>query len=370
MLRNIDPVNRVIIMLDKETFQYLGYSMDTGNYLWTTAVPEGISDFAYFDSTHGSVFCTVANGVLYNSGFGGVLYAYDTKNGNLLWTYGNGGEGNSTFSGLQTPWGNYPQFISNTADDKVFLFSGEHSPNTPLYKGLRVRAINATTGEEIWTLLGSMGYPPRQWYPVADGFIVYHNMYDGQLYCIGKGPSALTVEAPMTVATLGQSIVIRGTVTDIASGTTQDDQAARFPNGVPCVSDAAQSSWMEYVYMQKPRPTNATGVPVNLNVVDANGNYRQIGTVTSDSEGFYSFNWKPDIEGKYTVYATFEGSNSYWPSRAVTAFAVDPAPETATPQPTAAPSMADMILLPGIAAIIIAIIVIGAMIMLMLRKRP
>jgi hypothetical protein len=127
---------------------------------------------------------------------------------------------------------------------------------------------------------------------------------------------------------------------------------------------------MEYVYMQKPRPTNATGVPIVLNVVDANGNYRQIGTVTSDSEGFYSFNWKPDIEGKYTVYATFEGSNSYWPSRAVTAFAVDPAPETATPQPTLAPSMADMILLPGIAAIIIAIVVIGAMIMLMLRKRP
>jgi hypothetical protein len=369
MLRAIDPVNRVIIMLDKETFQYLGYSMDTGNYMWTTAVPEGISDFAYFDSTHGSVFCTVADGRLYNSGFGGVLYAYDTKNGNLLWTYGNGGEGNSTFSGLQTPWGNYPQFISNTADGKVFLFSGEHSPNTPLYKGLRVRAVNATTGEEIWTLLGSMGYPPRQWYPVADGFIVYHNMYDGQLYCIGKGPSALTVEAPMTAATLGQSIVIRGSVTDIAAGTKQDDQAARFPNGVPVVSDASQGAWMEYIYMQKPKPTNATGVQVTLNVVDSNGNYRTIGTTTT-TDGFFSYNWQPDIPGQYTVYATFGGSESYWPSSAMTSFAVDPAAATPTPQPTQAPTMADLYFVPGIVGVIIAIIIVGAVIILMLRKRP
>jgi hypothetical protein len=371
MLRAIDPVNRVIIMLDKETFQYLGYSMDTGNYMWTTAVPEDISDFAYFDSTHGSVFCTVANGTLFNSGFGGVLYAFDTKNGELLWTYGNGGEGNSTFSGLQTPWGNYPQFISNTADGKVFLFSGEHSPNTPLYKGLQVRAINATTGEEIWTLEGSMGYPPRQWYPVADGFIVYHNMYDGQLYCVGKGPSATTVEAPMTAATLGQSLVIRGTITDIASGTTQTDQAARFPNGVPCVSDKSQGDWMEYVYMQKPRPTNTTGVPVVISVVDANNNYRIIGTATSNADGFYSLNWKPDIDGQYTVYASFEGSNSYWPSHAVTAFAVDPAPETPTPQPTQAPSMADLYFLPLSVGTILAVLVVGALLLVvMLRKRP
>ncbi|MCW4002539.1 MAG: PQQ-binding-like beta-propeller repeat protein [Candidatus Bathyarchaeota archaeon] len=370
MLRAVDPVNRVIIMLDKETFQYLGYSMDTGNYMWTTAVPAGISDFAYFDSTHGSVFCTVDHGVLYNSGFGGVLYAYDTKDGKLLWTYGNGGEGNSTFSGFQTPWGNYPQFISNTADGKVFLFSGEHSPNTPLYKGLRVRAVNATTGEEIWTLLGSMGYPPRQWYPVADGFIAYHNMYDGQIYCIGKGPSAVTVDVPMTAAALGQSVVIRGTVTDIAAGTKQTQQAARFPNGVPAVSDESQGEWMEYVYMQKPRPTNVTGVPIVISVLDANNNYREIGTVTSDADGFYSLSWKPDIEGKYTVYASFGGSESYWPSHAVTAFTVDPAPPTPAPTQPVQTSMADIYLVPGIAAIIVAIAIVGAMIMLMLRKRP
>jgi len=369
MLRAIDPVNRVIIMLDKETFEFLGYNLDTGEYMWTTTVPEDMSDFAYFDSTHGSVFCTVADGRLYNSGFGGVLYAYDTKNGNLLWTYGNGGEGNSTFGGLQTPWGNYPQFISNTADDKVFLFSGEHSPNTPLYKGLRVSAVNATTGEELWTLLGSMGYPPRQWYPVADGFIVYHNMYDGQLYSIGKGPSALTVEAPMTAATLGQSIVIRGTVTDIASGTTQNEQAARFPNGVPCVSDESQAEWMEYVYMQKPKPTNTTGIPISIDVIDSNGNYRNIGITTSDDRGMFTYTWRPDIEGSYKVIATFAGSESYYPSNAETSFAVDPIPATATPQPTPQTSMADLYFLPMSIATILAVVVIGVALAGLLLKK-
>ncbi|MGD6805997.1 MAG: hypothetical protein ACQCN4_03460, partial [Candidatus Bathyarchaeia archaeon] len=74
--------------------------------------------------------------------------------------------------------------------------------------------------------------------------------------------------------------------------------------------------------------------------------------------------------GKYTVYVTFDGSESYWPSTATTAFAVDPAPATPTPEPTKEPSIADMYFLPGIAAIIVVIVIIGAAIMLMLRKHP
>jgi hypothetical protein len=175
----------------------------------------------------------------------------------------------------------------------------------------------------------------------------------------------------MASITLGQSLVVRGTVTDIAAGTKQYDQAARFPNGVPAVSDASMGEWMEYVYMQKPRPTNVTGVTVELNVVDANGNYRSIGTTTTDADGFYSLNWKPDIEGKYTVYASFGGSESYWPSHAVTAFAVDPAPATPTPQPTQPPSMADLYFVPSIVGVIVAIIAVGAVLaLLLLKKRP
>ena len=105
-------------------------------------------------------------------------------------------------------------------------------------------------------------------------------------------------------------------------------------------------------------------------MVDSNNNYREIGNTTTNSNGFFAFNWKPDIEGQYTVYASFAGSKSYWPSNAETSFVVDEA--AATPAPTAAPaeSVADMYFVPAVAGIIVAIIIVGAVLALMLRKRP
>jgi hypothetical protein len=81
-------------------------------------------------------------------------------------------------------------------------------------------------------------------------------------------------------------------------------------------------------------------------------------------------NWIPDIEGKYTVYASFAGSESYWPSHAVTAFNVDPAPSTPTPQPTQQPSMADLYFVPAIAGLFVFVAIIGVLIIIVLRKRP
>jgi hypothetical protein len=205
---------------------------------------------------------------------------------------------------------------------------------------------------------------------VADGILTYWNNYDQSVYAVGKGPSEMTTYISQDVVPMGSSVLIKGTVMDISAGTKQKEQAARFPNGVPAISDASQSEWMEYIYMQKPRPSSATGVDITLSVVDTNGNYRTIGQTISDADGFFSFNWKPDIDGKYTVYASFGGSESYWPSHAVTAFAVDPAATTPTAAPTTAPSMADTYLLPGIVSIIIAIAIVGLVIVLMLRKKP
>jgi hypothetical protein len=164
----------------------------------------------------------------------------------------------------------------------------------------------------------------------------------------------------MHAITKGSSVVIRGTITDISAGTKQDEQAARFPNGIPCVADDSMKEWMEYVYMQKPRPADVTGVSVKVSVLDSNNNFYEIGTAVSDN-GFFSLNWLPEVEGEFTVYAEFEGSESYWPSRAMTAFAVDPAPPT--PPPTDVPqlSMADMYFVPAVAGIIVAIAIVGAL---------
>jgi len=124
---------------------------------------------------------------------------------------------------------------------------------------------------------------------------------------------------------------------------------------------------MLYVYKNFERPLNATGVPIELSVVDSNGNYRSIGRVTSDADGYFSFNWKPDIEGAYTLYASFAGSKAYWPSHAVSSFVVDPAAATPSPQPLVAQQPIEMYFAASTIAIIITIVLVG---LLTLRKRP
>jgi hypothetical protein len=196
------------------------------------------------------------------------------------------------------------------------------------------------------------------------------NTYDMQIYAIGKGPSSTTVEAPMTGVNVGSSLIIRGTVTDVSPGTQQIDTTLRFPNGVAAVSDSSMPQWMKYVYQQTSAPTNAKGVDVAISVVDANGNYRTIGTATSDSMGAYSFAWTPDIAGKYTVIATFAGSASYYGSSAESSFVADSVAATVAPTP-APQSTADMYIVPGIIGIIVAIFVVGALLaVLLLKKHP
>jgi len=131
------------------------------------------------------------------------------------------------------------------------------------------------------------------------------------------------------------------------------------------------SAWMEYVYMQKPRPTNATGVPVSIDVIDGNGNHRNVGEAISDANGVFSLQWTPDIPGKYTVIASFQGTESYWPSHAETVVAVDSTNgPTSTPTPSPQQSVADTYFVPAFAALIIAMIIGFIATILLLKKRP
>jgi hypothetical protein len=367
----VDFQNRVFILSYRETMQWIGYSLDTGEKLWGPTPAQAPFDY-YGTPGVPTLTATLAYDKLYSMSFAGIMYTYDIKTGSLLWTYGNGGAGNTTYAGFATPYGVYPTFVQSIANGVVYIATDEHTIPNPLYKGSTTAGINATTGQEIWVLSDY----PAEWsssgtaYVVADGFATFMNSYDNNIYSVGRGPSALTVSAPNLAAASGQQIVISGTVTDISAGTKQTQQAANFPSGVPCSSDASMKEWMGYVYQQKPLPTNFTGVEVTVNVVDANGNFRSIGTATTDYTGAYSLVWQPDIPGKYSVIATFSGTNGYWPSSATAAFNVMQEHPTNAPTPTVAPTMADQYFIPAIAGLFVFIAIIGVVIILVLRKRP
>jgi hypothetical protein len=334
----VDAENRVFFMTNKETMQWYGYDLDSGNELWG---PVGeFNDFQYYGTvSNPPAPGYVYEGVLYVGGYGGVINAIESRSGNILWTYGNGGEGNSTNSGLETPWGNYPLFIGAIADGKIYAFSSEHSPNVPPWKGERVRCLNAETGQELWTMLGwpGLGSFGQTGLPIADGYMVYLNTYDMQIYCIGKGPSTTTVQAPLSGVTVGQSIIIQGFVNDVSAGAKSKVASGEF-SSVPAMSDASQGEWMEHIYMQKPMPADATGVPVVIFATDASGHTEQIATVNSGSSGLYSYEWVPQNPGKYVITAVFEGSESYWGSSAETAVSVNAASAVVTPTPTSTPT--------------------------------
>ncbi len=129
---------------------------------------------------------------------------------------------------------------------------------------------------------------------------------------------------------------------------------------------AKAHGWNTYTCKSHVQPTLLVSL-FTLSVVDSNGNYRTIGTTTADADGFYSYNWMPDIDGQYKVYATFEGSESYWPSHAVTAFNVDPAPApSATTNTVVSQPPFELYFVGSTVAIIVAIAIVGLM---MLRKK-
>ena len=350
---------KVGTLFAKEEMTNYAFSLDNGQFLWKTEPLQYLSIY--------SVSRRIYDGKLYAAGMTGVVYCFDLATGKTLWTY-------DVADPYQAEilWSdNWPETVMFAEGGKIYLFHSEHSANQPLPRGAPALCLNATTGEVLWRVNGLFRKTDWGGSPImGDSVIALYNTYDQQVYGIGKGPSAMTVEVPMAVVTMGSSIVIQGTVTDVSPGTAQTSVKLRFPNGVPAVSDESVGEWMKYVYVQFPRPTDIKGVDVTLSVLDANNNYREIGTTKANSDGFFTFNWKPDIEGQFTVYASFAGSKSYYPSHALSSFIVDPAlAPTQTPEYPQPIDNTMTIVGVGV-AILIAIAIVGAIIVLMLRKRP
>jgi hypothetical protein len=328
-----DYINGLIINANDINYAVTAYSVADGHKVWTNtftgdngAEPNVYDQFS-LKNYNGAGVCVWI-------GLGGDIWCQNVTDGSIKWYT------NTTkligSSGLETPYNVWPLWVfsSSCVSNGVAYLSIGHEYNPPLFRGARLLAVNMT-----------------------DGF--------------GKGPSATTVNAPNVGVTTATPITITGTVMDVSPGASQQQTASNYPNGLPCVSDASESNFMESVYQQQVMPHNVTGVPVTISVIDSNGNYRQVGTTTTDTFGTYGFTWTPDIPGNFQVIASFDGSNSYYPSSASTNFY---ASVPATHEPTASPisglaTTTDVMtyLAAGVIAIIIAIAIVG---LLILRKHP
>ena len=384
----------------------IGASLTTGQLLWNVTAGTGFGVFGYPIADHGIFALRFNDGHfhawdLYSgkvawvselsswpwgtfgdygiSSYGGnIIYpqydgvvAYNWSTGKVSWKYSD-----RAISQYETPYTDetgqtvnpFFQWIFQIADGTFYIGEDEHSISQPIPRGWGMLAINATSGEFMWKLDSAMR--PGA---IADGYIVADSR-DGYIYSIGKGQSATTVTTNPAVTAKGSTLLIQGTVTDQSPATqTTEKFAPRKPSIIPCVSKDSMSTYMDYLYLQRPidgiyHNLTITGVPVTLTAIDSNGTVINIGqTTTNGYYGTFSFAWTPPNEGSYTVTASFMGDDSYGSSSAATGLSIDPAPTPITfPE---APTPADYtwtIVGMGI-AIIIAVALVGAL--LMLRKR-
>jgi hypothetical protein len=360
----------VYVELNYATLAAIAFSLSTGQEAWTSSLDVKMSDGnmpSGFDDFGLNGVVDQATGVFYIWGFGGDVWALNMTNGNIIWTWQTS---EIAPAGANTPYGVWPLWafaVGCVGGGEMFIGEG-HEYDPPLFHGAQQVCLNITNGQLVWSNLAFDDAAPA----IAYGIFTTINMYDGQIYGYGRGPSATTISAPQVGVTTATPVTITGTVMDVSPGASQQAVKANFPNGLPCVSDASMEQFMDAVYEQQPMPTNVTGVPVTLTETDHNGNTYVMGTTTTNAYGTYGFNWTPPISGNYTIVASFGGTGAYYGSCAETyLYASSPA---ATAAPTASPptGLASTSTVEyGIVAVIIVIIIIGAVLaLLMMRKHP
>jgi outer membrane protein assembly factor BamB len=376
--------NGIYTEFHQSTTEWYGFNIYTGLQVWGPT-DRYTNAWGFYDST-----ASIAYGKLYATGYDGTIHCFDANTGTHLWDWSIGS------SGYETAYGTWPLNAVGgftIADGKIFVGSS-HGLVQPMYRGAQLYCIDANLGKELWSVNAWCGSTLA----VSDGYLVTLNGYDNQIYCFGKGLTATAVTAPNVGVPQGSSVLIQGTVTDQSPGAKAFSES-RILN-VAAVSDSDQKAWMEYLYEQQPKPTNTTGVPVHLTAIDPNGNFQDLGNVTTNALGNYAIQWTPPVPGLYTITATFEGSNSYYSSEAGTSFAVSkptaaspaavitpqatlptlvtPTPAQQTTAPTIAPTPSPVVIPPtsstptityvAIGAVVIIIVAIAAALALKRRK--
>jgi len=319
--------------------------MKTGALEWTS---DSFSDSTWATTWNAYSSATNDNDNFYAMMPDGTIRAYSLTDGHEVWR-------SIPFPSTEYP-NNAVPFVNNMVmvGGKIYACAGYSMSYkiNPISRFGMLVCIDATNGDSVFTLNGGLRSSSA-----ANGYVIASGDYDGNLYCIGKGKTSTTVAIQNNVVAQGGTVLIQGSVMDMSPAA---------PN-TPAVADEDMSEWMDYLHMQNAtllnNPPKPDGVTVRLSTLGPNGDVIDIGTVTSDSGGLFKKTWTPPTEGEYTVYATFDGSNSYWGSYAETALSVSEAStDSSTDQPLQEIPDYTLTLIGGFIAVIIAVAIVGLLV--------
>lgn len=272
----------------------------TGDTIWETNVGKRETPFYGFGHS-------IAYGKVYAPNYDGHIYCFNETNGELVWKYYAGDNDDYLY-------GNYPFHMGPAvADGKVFIASEDNAPPQPMVAGNKLYALDADTGNVIWSFPGAGGGKGQE-FAIADGMLFFTDTYTGQMFSFAKGPTAIEVSTKKESIEKGDYVWITGKVTD--QSPAQKD--------APVVSDDSMEAYMAYLHGGFPKPEDVTGVPIALQAEGRSGNIIPIGETTSDELGYFNFKWTPPDEDLYQITATFSGDESYWSSSCTTDLAVGP----------------------------------------------
>jgi hypothetical protein len=140
---------------------------------------------------------------------------------------------------------------------------------------------------EVAPGMGTTGVPEGEW---AKPYITNLFWDEGRVYCIGPGPTELKVSTDKIKISAGQTVMISGSAVDLSP----------YDPGIP-----------------------ATGLPITLSYVMADGSRGAIATVKTGMDGMFTYGWNP-ASGVYKIIASSPGSASYEaPADAATVVAVE-----------------------------------------------
>ena len=344
-----------LYMAEMELGVITAWDLHTGAKKWEartdTDMPWGI--FWMYDEA-------AYENLIFATGYTGV-WAIDENTGTVAWQYVD------PAPPFETPYTSNDASIYSVQEIRViggllYVSNNEHTPNQPYQRGWGMICLDATTGELQWKISGTR----MQAGAASEGYLTAASNYDGTMYVLGKGQSKTSINGPQTAISKGDSIVLTGKVLDQSPASLE-----KTAGGIACVADESMALWMDYSYLQMPIDgyySNETvkGVMVFLTAENENGDYTYIGEAYTDSSGTFSYLWTPEEVGKYTVTATFAGSNAYGVSSDTTAIGVVAATGTDGPSDGNDQPNFGLYIAGSTAIIIVVMLLIG---ILLLKKK-